>query len=132
MANIEALEETLAYIEAHPEQHDQSVYGYKNSCETTACFAGWHLLLTNQAEYQEDTPGNFRLRTSDDHHGSCFYAALESLDLTYGQANQLFLASQDIVDVRETVDMIKNGETFSEYEDEDYDGDFWADYGDES
>lgn len=42
---------TLAYrvldhIDAHPEQWDQSVYLGEGDCGTTACFAGWALLLS--------------------------------------------------------------------------------------
>lgn len=40
MANIQKLEAVLDFIRAHPEQHDQAMWGRRTSCGTTMCFAG--------------------------------------------------------------------------------------------
>lgn len=129
MANIEALEETLAYIEAHPEQHDQSTYGSKTECETTACFAGTRLLLTGQAEHVEwglCAGGRLLAYNEAGEEVSCFEAAQKSLDLTEDQAQALFLKARDLEDVKHVIELIKNGESF-EYDDEyEYDEDDWV------
>lgn len=36
----------LDHIDAHPEQWDQDTYYAPSSCGTTACFAGWSVLLS--------------------------------------------------------------------------------------
>lgn len=44
--NVELLQRTMAYIEAHPEQHDQGEWvERKPECGTAACFAGWAAIL---------------------------------------------------------------------------------------
>lgn len=44
--NKRLLRKTLAVIEAHPEHWDQESYASKNECGTTACFAGWAVVLS--------------------------------------------------------------------------------------
>lgn len=127
MANIEALEETLAFIEAHPEQHDQSEWGRKTECGTTACFAGTRMLLTGRAEYREFPGSPVRDLCMTD-GGSFFDVAQEDFDLTYGQATALFLSAQDLVDVRAVIENIKSGDTYEYDEDSDDDYDY-DDYG---
>ena len=44
--NVELLQRTMAYIDAHPEQHDQGEWvERKPECGTAACFAGWAAIL---------------------------------------------------------------------------------------
>ena len=38
--NLEKLDEAIAYIEAHPEQHDQGSWFARSPCGTVACLAG--------------------------------------------------------------------------------------------
>lgn len=38
--NIEKLDEAIAYIEEHPEEHDQSYWFQKKDCGTAMCLAG--------------------------------------------------------------------------------------------
>lgn len=38
--NLEKLDEAIAYIEAHPEEHDQGTWFARGGCGTTACLAG--------------------------------------------------------------------------------------------
>lgn len=40
------------YITAHPEEWDQGQWGIETDCGTTACFAGWTLILTDRAEFE--------------------------------------------------------------------------------
>lgn len=42
--NTELLQQTMQHIKDHPEKHDQN--DWYVSCGTTACFAGWTVLLS--------------------------------------------------------------------------------------
>lgn len=46
--NVELLEKIREQIIAHPEQHDQQLWGFKADCGTTHCIAGWAAVLTGQ------------------------------------------------------------------------------------
>jgi hypothetical protein len=39
------MRDTLAHIEAHPDEHDQSMFARRTPCGTTYCFAGHAVLL---------------------------------------------------------------------------------------
>lgn len=44
--NVELLQRTMAYIEAHPEMHNQGEWvDLDPECGTAACFAGWAAIL---------------------------------------------------------------------------------------
>jgi hypothetical protein len=43
--NTDRLTAVLAHIEQHPEQHDQGFWSMRTDCGTTACAAGWTVLL---------------------------------------------------------------------------------------
>lgn len=47
MKNIQLLKDTMEWIKAHPEQHNQGVWGYtaKEACSTFMCFAGHAAVL---------------------------------------------------------------------------------------
>jgi hypothetical protein len=44
--NVDLLQRTLDYIEEHPEEWDQYLWGHKTPCGTTFCFAGHAALLS--------------------------------------------------------------------------------------
>jgi hypothetical protein len=44
--NIELIEKVMQHIKDHPENHSQAVWVSETECGTTACFAGWTLLMT--------------------------------------------------------------------------------------
>lgn len=56
MINVPLLKETLAYIEAHPEEWDQS----KWRCGTGACFAG-HAAILHGAKWRNLAPDDMRI-----------------------------------------------------------------------
>jgi hypothetical protein len=68
--NIAALNEVMDHIDAHPDDHDQSFWAspvYDQhpdgtvSCRTTACFAGWAVLLHPDAKHESASdPIEFR------------------------------------------------------------------------
>jgi hypothetical protein len=43
--NTDRLTAVLEHIEQHPEQHDQESWSMRTDCGTTACAAGWTVLL---------------------------------------------------------------------------------------
>ncbi len=51
--NTELAEKVLDHVLLYPEQHDQDVYGGKNSCGTTGCIAGWSMLLSGYTHIME-------------------------------------------------------------------------------
>ena len=46
MPNAKLAYQVLDHIDAHPEQWDQETYYEVNECGTTACFAGWTVILS--------------------------------------------------------------------------------------
>lgn len=45
MVDIQALDEVITQIKAHPELHDQEVFFAQTECGTAGCVAGWRVLL---------------------------------------------------------------------------------------
>lgn len=112
----------LDYIEAHPERHDQADFinlgaipyalADKNtflgeaviadSCGTTACYAGWTVLLDGQrvnrhGRVLDDVPG-VALRSAD-----IEWRAIQLLDINTRQADDLFYAAQNLDELRDAV-----------------------------
>lgn len=98
--NVKLLDDTLAYIEAHPEEHDQSTW----VCDTTMCFAG-HALALSGVKVEVDPDRHILL---DGKRAGMESSAREALGLTYGEAERLFFA-RDLWSVREAVELIKSG-----------------------
>jgi hypothetical protein len=44
MVNVELLEKVMTFIKDHPDRHNQAVWA--TECGTSACFAGWTILLS--------------------------------------------------------------------------------------
>jgi len=62
--NVELLQQTMQFIDDHPEQHDQSSFGYQTECGTFACFAGWACMLSGEVTWLMQ-PGFKGLRTRE-------------------------------------------------------------------
>lgn len=52
--NIELAERVLKQVTEHPETHEQSEWGRKTPCGTTACLAGWTILLAATPVWVDD------------------------------------------------------------------------------
>lgn len=108
--NVALLNQTLAYIEAHPEEWDQKTW----HCGTTACFAG-HAAALNGGEWLGR--GSDSLIARDDDPAEDIWAATEDrpaivevdrrakrvLGLTDYQAEDLFEGGNSLDDLREIV-----------------------------
>lgn len=118
------LDQVVAYITKYPEQHNQDSWFYAETagdfyvestlprgslCNTTACFAGWTLVLNkvplhfSVTKYSADETSV----TVSPSSGSWQIEAQEILGLTDREAEKLFLFSGNLEGVLETVDRIK-------------------------
>lgn len=109
--NLPLLREILAYIDEHPEQHNQDWWAHaEEGCGTTYCVAGWAVHLRGysiewapfgdgeyQADYCRDVNGDRRLIGA---------AAMELLGLTDGEATQLFTGCDNRDEVRDVAERI--------------------------
>lgn len=89
MFDIERAVEVLAHIEMHPEQHDQSIWIYEShegACGTTACFAGWTVLLAEVKVQFSLTYGGYLCANGKTVHE----VARDLLGLSSEQAYNLF------------------------------------------
>lgn len=122
--NIKRLDETLAFIEAHPEAHNQAFFvkpekkapavqipGNGEICGTTACFAGWTVLLDHEHfALGKDVFGDTWAVVRGTQDRISFYnEAKRLLGLTHMEATDLFYASATLDDVKSTIDRIKAG-----------------------
>jgi hypothetical protein len=55
MVNIPELERVIAFLEDHPDQHDQK--HWLNECGTAGCLAGWTAMLNGYRAISHDTFG---------------------------------------------------------------------------
>lgn len=96
--NIELMTKVRDHVVAHPEQHDQGTWARKTECGTTACAAGWTLLLGNPEvarEYADEEVFTFtgvvrRVFGSP----SVADAAANLLDIDAYQADMLFIQAK--------------------------------------
>lgn len=92
--NLEKLDEAIAYIEAHPTEHDQATW-LDAKCGTTACLAG-HVSLLNGGRPVDGMTGMVWVGKSKMHvadHGR------QVLDLDQEQYVDLFYAD-DLAEVK--------------------------------
>lgn len=106
--NVALLKQTLAYIEAHPEEWDQEVY----HCRSAACFAGHAATLDGgewmhaDSEYlaaRSDDPADDTRAYSGGRATWVFYRAQRVLGLTRAQAHGLFDEENNLNALREIV-----------------------------
>lgn len=118
--NVELLQRTMAYIDAHPEQHDQGEWvERKPECGTAACFAGWAAILEfgEGVIFDDGEMLGFRLPApySNRRHDGLFplmsQQAAHLLGLTSVQAYTLFNACNTRGMLRAMVnDLVATGE----------------------
>lgn len=108
--NIEKLDAAIAWIEEHPEEHDQASYFARTACGTTACLAGVVVMLDGWvpewAGRHWETP---RARKGD----RVMWVrdvAQGLLGLSEDQADALFLGAGTLATVKEYRDRIAAGE----------------------
>lgn len=103
--NIELLEADIAYLEAHPEEHQQGIY--INECGTAYCLAGYRAL-------QEAPKLGLRFTGYAEFSGRrdvhAFTIAMEAYGLDEDQAHWLFRGKNTIDDLKSIVKNIANGE----------------------
>lgn len=112
--NVALLKQTLAYIEAHPEEWNQEVY----HCRSAACFAG-HAATLDGGEWMHAN-GEYLFARNDDpayytrmHEGGravwVFDRARRILGLTLDQALDLFCEENRLDDLRTQVAALAGG-----------------------
>lgn len=109
MTNLEKLDEAIAYIEAHPEEHSQGSWFYRGSCGTTACLAGTVAL---QAGYVPDwsrdyVSAQFVIKGAERRYTPL--VAAEILGLEADDADALFLGANDLEEIKAIRDAIAAG-----------------------
>lgn len=99
MTNWQRMDALLAHLREHPEEHDQSLYGHKTECGTTACAAGTAGLLfaperVTWAQLKIDPPGSLTLVTTERLSYGAYFGvgelARELLDLTPDDSDAIF------------------------------------------
>ena len=92
--NVDLMQKTMDYIEAHPEEWDQDEW----RCETTMCFAGWAVALSGNYFFNDSIDAT---RKKNGRNIGIDSAAREELGLTFSQSSSLFLHSTNVKDVEE-------------------------------
>lgn len=113
--NADFADSVVGAIEAHPEQHNQSMWAQQNECGTTMCFAGWAVTLAGAKMVfynvgQNGTLGaHYCTLPNGETRNIADYAA-ELLGLTEIQQEALFHnLNNDIDVVKDIVKDIANG-----------------------
>ena len=121
MVNAQALNETLAAIEASPSRHDQGVWAEDYGCGTVGCIAGWRAILDGYTEFRNGldyvdgalanpvtdallpvADDNARAWSESGQTTIASYAA-ERFGLDQDQAEVLFCESNSLDDIRDII-----------------------------
>jgi hypothetical protein len=104
-----ALKGTLEFIEAHPEQWNQEMWGVANcaNCTTSYCFAGWACVLAGDDDFRwekawGENEGRETVRELADGE-SVKTAAARILGLDWEQASRLFDEHNTLPELRRIV-----------------------------
>lgn len=109
--DLAKLDAAIAYIEAHPTEHDQSSYFARWDCRTTACIAGTVAVLAGWSPVWHDDAAEFADRVARaGETGWVFDVARDELGLTDKQAGALFCDAWDIDGIKRFRDDIAAGE----------------------
>jgi hypothetical protein len=110
--NVAGLEVTMAYIEGHPDEHDQSVWARQRvNCATAMCFAGvWAALAGAEFVWPNGAQLTSYCRIGETVESISNYAE-RTLGLTSYDADVLFDETNTIGQLREMVDALKRGES---------------------
>lgn len=103
--NVELLDRTLAYIEAHPEEWTQEHYRCRSGC----CFAG-HAALLSGARWASNNSNAADVKAGDGHPLEMVWErAARVLGLTGEEADDLFSPGNKLDDLRRIVADLKAG-----------------------
>lgn len=122
MTDWQRLDELVEYLRAHPEQHDQSLYGRRydrgTACRTVACAAGTAGLLfaPERIVWRQldcDPPGvlTMKARTPEGGVDRAYFGvaelARELLDLTPNDADDIFHHAADLDGIEAYVEAMR-------------------------
>lgn len=62
--NIPYARKVLEHLQAHPEEHAQSLWGYRSACGTKACIAGTAVLMDSETTVLWSSMGDLAGRVS--------------------------------------------------------------------
>lgn len=110
--NIELAEKVLKQVTEHPETHNQHEWGYRNSCGTSACLAGWAVYIahpdavvqwrTNPYDTSTDQVACSVVPLGGGQRFDIATLAAEALGLDEDDADELFLT----LDNEEAIEML--------------------------
>lgn len=101
--NIPYARKVLEHLTAHPEEHNQTNFGMRTSCGTTACIAGATILMDADTTVLWDGVGMFGAVTTPTRPGQCVTdRAAELLGLNSYDAGRLFYNMSNV----ESLDML--------------------------
>jgi len=111
MPDFERLDAVLAYHDAHPDEHDQGVFGSQTSCGTVCCTAGRAVIMF-APEHALWVPDRFLEPTGMKLHSAptgvpIHELAAGLLGLDDEQANELFFYAKDQASCRRIVEQWK-------------------------
>lgn len=104
--NTELLEKTMQHIKDNPDQHMQSTWcnpaggAFNHSCETTACFAGWAMILS----------GKYKAHQVEELSAKSQEVAAELLGISWEEACLMFAPARSRVELELMVKDLLNGE----------------------
>lgn len=114
--NVPLMQHVLDFIQDNPEHHDQRVWGWRKTehpCRTTACFAGWTVLLAGRGVWtNEFTDGQQELLARND-DGTLYdvsFVAEKLLGLNKQQAQDMFYFGQTLDDLWDLAELFTNHE----------------------
>lgn len=138
MKNVKLLQDTLSWIKAHPESHNQGDWGHYDSeaCETSMCFAGHAAILsgatfdkdiyleecdwtvnaeTGKHVYTEYVEGDDEWDDSDLKPGTEHVAdfAAKKLGVSGDERSYLFGGMRSLQELEEAVDKFSTGHTYT-------------------
>ncbi len=90
--NVPLLRKVLEHITAHPEEHNQAVWGVRTQCSTAYCLAG-HALVMSGVDLRWSEPaveGGYATTDYTVRGEEIYDAAADLLGLTRRQADDLF------------------------------------------
>lgn len=102
MTDFKKLDERIAYLEAHPEEHDQANFGVRTPCGTVCCLAGSAALQYAPEEvrwraYNGDLAELVATHWSDT---TVATVAAKILDLTEEDKEALFFGCQTLDEIK--------------------------------
>lgn len=100
--NLDKLDAAIAWIEAHPEQHDQGDPFAKRECGTTACLAGVLCLIDGWEPDWRPGEDDAYFVQKDGEKRNAMALAQQLLGADRVQADALFLEAWDLDEIRAT------------------------------